>query len=243
MTLPQDSLVRLLLNIDEIQPKLLAAILKRFCKAAREERPSATEVNLPSLILSQLTWLNRIVDPALIVDTLMDLLNSSSSGIKKEIISNFPGMVVDREQIRVAFALCDMLNETNNSLTAAILDALGDLSLPSVEATDLRTSVIKRLLTVPLDTIPVLLTFVFKRIQPEEASALIQEVRLNFDRAFKKRHERISKETVNNCISLSVESLQNSMIRSKSLADTWLKGKLFDVSKISKYFSSVIYSV
>lgn len=225
MTLPQDSLVRLLLNIDEIQPKLMESILKRFAKAASEERPSANEVNLPSLVLSQLAWLNRIVEPTVIVDSLLDLLNTSSTTIKKEIISSLPGMVVDKEQIRVAFALCDLLNENNNSLTAAILDALGDLSLPSTEATELRTNVVKRLLSVPIDTIPVLLTFVFKRIQPEEASALINEIRASFDRAFKKRHDRITKETINNYISLSIESLQNSMIRSKSLADTWLKGK------------------
>lgn len=222
MNLPQDSLVRLLLNIDEIQPKLMEAILKRFTKATKEERPSATEVNLPSLILSQMAWLNRIVDPTLVVDTLLDLLNTSSSTIKKEIISHFPGMVADREQIRVAFALCDMLNETN-SLTAAILDALGDLSLPSIEASELRAKVAKRLLTVPIEAIPVLLTFVFKRVQSEEASNLIPEIRLNFDRALKRR-ERVTKETVNDCISIAVESLQNSMIRSKPLADTWFKG-------------------
>lgn len=224
MTLPQDSLVRILLNIDEIQPKLMAAILKRFAKAAKEEKPSVTEVNLPSLILSQLAWLNRIVDPALVVDTLLDLLSTSSSAIKKEIISHLPGMVVDREQIRVAFALCELLNENNNSLTAAILDALGDLSLPTMEAAELRAKVVKQLLTVPLEAVPVLLTFVFKRVQPEEASALIQEIRLNFDRALKKRNDRVTKDTLNDCISLSVESLQNSMIRSKTLADTWFKG-------------------
>ena len=227
MKLPQHSLVRLLLNIDEVQPRLLAAILKRFTKATKEERPLATEVNLPSLILSQMAWLNRIIDPTLVVDTLLDLLNTSSSAIKKEIISHLAAIVADKEQIRVAFALCDLLNE-NNSLTAAVLDALGDLSLPSLEASELRNKIAKRLLTVPMETIPVLLTFVFKKVQPDEASNLIQETRLNFDRSLKKRdRDRVVKETVNDCISLAVESLQNSMMRSKPLADAWFKGIVF----------------
>lgn len=229
ITLPQDSLVRLLLQIDEIQPKLMTAILKRFTKAAIEERPLATGVNLPSLILSQIAWLNRIIDPVHIVDTLLDLLNSSSSTIKKEIISCLPSVVGDKENIRVAFVLCGMLDETNNSLTAAILDVLGDLSLPVEEASEIRRKVVKRLPNVPLETVPILLTFVFKRIKPDEAQSIIQEVVLHFDKVFKKRHERVPKDTVNDCISLSMESLQNSMIGSKSLADTWLKGILTDL--------------
>lgn len=223
ITLPQDSLVRLLLQIDEIQTKLMATILKRFTKAAKEERPLATGVNLPSLILSQIAWLNRIVDPVHVVDTLLDLLNSSSSTIRKEIISCLPSVVGDKENIRVAFVLCGMLDETNNSLTAAILDVLGDLSLPVDEAADIRQKVVKRLPNVPLETVPVLLAFVFKRIKPDETLSIIKEVGLHFDKIFKKRHERVSKDTVNDCISLSTESIQNSMIGSKSLADTWLK--------------------
>jgi len=88
--LPQDSLVRLLLNIDEIQPKLIESILKRFAKAAKEER-SPAQVNLPSLILSQLAWLNRFVDPTSLVDKILDILHSSPAAIQREIILQLPG--------------------------------------------------------------------------------------------------------------------------------------------------------
>ena len=224
MNLPRHSLVRLLLNIDEVQPRLVTIILKRFTNATKEERPLATEVNLPSLILSQMAWLNRIIEPTLVVDTLLNLLNTSNSVIKKEIISHLAAIAADKEQIRVAFALCDLLNE-NNSLTAAVLDALGDLSLPYIEASKLRNKIAKRILAVPMETIPVLITFVFKKVQPDEASKLVQEIRLNFDRSLKKRDgDRVVKETLNDCISLAIESLQNSMMRSKPLADAWFKG-------------------
>jgi len=54
MVLPQDSLVRLLLNMEEIQPKLMQSVLKRFADASKEERrQDCTDTNLPSLILSQ----------------------------------------------------------------------------------------------------------------------------------------------------------------------------------------------
>ena len=140
-------------------------------------------------------------------------------------MTQLPGLVADCEQFRVACALCDMLEESN-SLTAAVLDALGDLNLPQAEAVELRAKVVKRLLSVPPETIPILLTFAFKRVDAEEAPGLISEVRLNFDKALRKRHEKVSIEIINDCISLSVESIQNSMIRSKPLADAWFKGIL-----------------
>ena len=223
MVLPQDSLIRLLMNIEDVQPRLMRSILKRFAKVAKEPKPLPSEINLPSVILSQIAWLNHIVDPAFVVDTLLDLLNSCSSTIKKEIITQLPSLTADREQMRVALALVDLLDETN-SLTAAILDALGDLNLPQPDAVELRAKIVKKLLSVPPDTIPVLLTFCFKRIGAEEALTLLSEVRLNFDKAFKKRHEKFNKETINDCISLSVESIQSSLMRSKPLADAWFKG-------------------
>ena len=219
--LPQDSLIRLLLNIDEVQPKLIRCSLKRFDKAAKEQSPA--EINLPSVILSQIAWLNHIKEPTYLCDTLLDLLHSCPSNIKKEIMTQLPGLVADCEQFRVACSLVEMLEE-NNSLTAPVLDALGDLNLPHDDAVELRAIVVKRLLSVPPETIPILLTFAFKRVDAEEAPGLITEVRLNFDKALKKRHEKVSKEIINDCISLSVESIQNSMIRSKPLADAWFKG-------------------
>jgi len=171
------------------------------------------------------------VDPVYVVDTLLDILHSSRPAIQKEIISQLPGLVSDREQIRVAFALCELLDDADaqHSLTAAVLDALGDLSLPTIEAAELRAKVVKRILNVPLETIPVLLTFVFKRVGSEESARLIREVRLNFDRAFSRNRQRrsLSEETINDCLSLAVESLQASLIRSKALADTWFKGNTF----------------
>lgn len=56
MILPQDSLVRLLLNMDEVQPKLMQLILQRLAKASKEDQRAKrlpSDVNLPSLILSQ----------------------------------------------------------------------------------------------------------------------------------------------------------------------------------------------
>lgn len=82
--------MRLLLNIDEVQPKLIESILKRFAKVVKEERSSA-EVNLPSLILSQLAWLNRFVDPTSLIDKMLDILHSSPTTIQREIILQLPG--------------------------------------------------------------------------------------------------------------------------------------------------------
>ena len=52
-------------------------------------------------------------------------------------------MVGDKENFHVAFVLCVMLDETNNSLTAAILDVLSDLSLPVSEDGEIYLKVVK----------------------------------------------------------------------------------------------------
>ena len=72
------------------------------------------------------------MDPVYVVDTLLDLLHSSRPDRQKEIISKLPVLVSDREQIRVGFALCELLDDAHYSLTATVLDALGDLTLPTV---------------------------------------------------------------------------------------------------------------
>ena len=49
LVLPQDSLIRLLMNIEVVLPRLMQSILKRFVVFAKEPLPS--EITLPSLIL------------------------------------------------------------------------------------------------------------------------------------------------------------------------------------------------
>ena len=125
----------------------------------------------------------------------------------EEIITQLPSLTACSEQMRVAFALVDFLDE-NNSLAEAVLDALVDLNLPHPDSVELRAKIIKKLPSIPFDTIPVLLTFCFKQVLAEEALPIISEVRLNSDKAFNKRDEKFNKENINDCISLSVDSLQ-----------------------------------
>ena len=85
-------------------------------------------------------------------------------------------MVGDKENFHVAFVLCVMLDETNNSLTAAILDVLSDLSLPVSEDGEIYLKVVKKLPAVLLETVTILFTFIFKRIQIEKASVIIKKL-------------------------------------------------------------------
>jgi len=92
--------------------------------------------------------------------------------------------------------------------------------------------VVKLLPAVPTDAIPVLLTFVLKRIGADEAPTLVRHVRAQLDRALvagaatpaaaassssstaaATPHKKTSSQV--NCIALTVEALQNSLIRSK----------------------------
>ena len=65
----QDSLVRLLLNIDLFQPRLLRLLLKKLAQACRDEN----EINLPRLILKAVRWLDVLVDGAGMVEKIEEI--------------------------------------------------------------------------------------------------------------------------------------------------------------------------
>ena len=65
----QDSLLRLLLNIEDFQPRLLRALLEKLGQAARE----GEESRLPRLILKAVRWLDLLVDSAGLVERIQEI--------------------------------------------------------------------------------------------------------------------------------------------------------------------------
>lgn len=130
---------------------------------------------------------------------------------------------------------------TPHRVTTGILKVLSEIDLPIDEAAEMRNKVLKRIGNVPLETISVLLTFVFERLGKDEYIQSIRKVRLNFDRVFSRSscldgtpetEESIKylgvcsyyeKMRHNDCLSLAFQSLR-AALSSYDLAHTWLTG-------------------
>ena len=126
-------------------------------------------------------------------------------------------------------------------LTTAILKIFGELDLPHKDAAELRANSIKLFLNVPLESIPLLMAFVFNDVTSKETASLIRHVRQDFDQAFSGQRKRRNVNSIRDyirdqlgsiladdqhkdCFSLAVKSLHSSMENSKDLADIWLQG-------------------
>ncbi len=62
----QDSLIRLLLNVEDLQPKLLTMLLEKLAETSivQEGQEETQTENIPRLLLASMRWLDRIVDGA-----------------------------------------------------------------------------------------------------------------------------------------------------------------------------------
>ncbi|MPD05634.1 Fanconi anemia group D2 protein [Portunus trituberculatus] len=72
----QDSLVRLCLNIDELQPPLIQLLTEKLLEAANDDEASS-DANIPSLILANLKWLDCIVDSDTLTTKIVEIIEGS----------------------------------------------------------------------------------------------------------------------------------------------------------------------
>ncbi|KAL5014960.1 hypothetical protein ScPMuIL_009230 [Solemya velum] len=128
-----DSLVRLLLGIDILQPNLMTVLLEKLPEFMGDEDNilfHGEKVNIPQLLMSQFRWLNRIVDSKELTQKVLDMLEITSLDVQREIISCLPDILEDSDHFKVAKKLRELLPQSNE-LTVCIIDALSNLSLNS----------------------------------------------------------------------------------------------------------------
>ena len=133
----QDSAIRLLLNVDFIQPTLSSWLLEKMALVALEESDQddqiaaksqgkmngltqPIEMNKPQLILSHLRWLNKIVKGEEMVDKILEVLDGVPTRIQQEVIVCLPEIVPDEFHAKIAMQLRDKLDD--GDLGNVILD-------------------------------------------------------------------------------------------------------------------------
>ncbi|XP_069186232.1 Fanconi anemia group D2 protein isoform X2 [Procambarus clarkii] len=235
----QDSLIRLCLNIEELQPFLIKLLTEKLLEIANDDE-SSSQANIPNLVLANLKWLDRIVDSDTLTAKIVDILEGSPLKVQQEVINFVPNIVEDANHPRIAEVLCE-LYDTVPELTSAILDTLGHLTLAPDCLEDVRHSVLKTLQATRPEQLPIVTRFLLNNTPQPIAYQVLNDMREKINlpddhsrskkspRKTPRKHNLSSTATNNNCNEeiaykvLLINNIKMATLTHKYLSTAWLK--------------------
>ncbi|XP_064631858.1 Fanconi anemia group D2 protein-like [Lineus longissimus] len=235
----QDSLIRLLLGLDELQPKLINILLEKLVETDKDEdaifsQGDCTNISMSHLVMNQLRWLGNVVNSQDLVTKIFEMVEVTSLEVQREIIGCLPEIVEDKDHADVGTQLKNLLSE-NSELTVPILDALSNLYLKSDVLAEVRTSVLQSLPSIDQDALPVAVKFLMQSVNNQDALQVITGLRKNLDfspsffpsSSSTPAGARASRGAVgkeNRSIeALTLDAIKSSIRFQKSVADAWIK--------------------
>ncbi|XP_032697479.1 Fanconi anemia group D2 protein isoform X5 [Lontra canadensis] len=173
------SLIKLLLGIDILQPAIIKTLFEKLPEFLFEN-VNSDGLNMPRLIISQLKWLDRIVDGKDLTTKLMQLISIAPLYLQHDFVTSLPEILGDSQHADVGKELSDLLME-NTALTVPILDVLSSLRLDLKLLSQVRQLVMGKLLSVKLDDLPVIIKFILHSVTAADALEVISELREKLD--------------------------------------------------------------
>ena len=230
----QDSLLRLLLNTDDMQARLLGLLLEKLAEISLmqegKEMMGTKQGNIPRLILSAVRWLDKIVSGEGLAEKMVEILDATSRYQQVEVISALPEIIPDKQHDNIALHLQKMLGE-RQPLISSILDCFSNLNLNKELVTDLQKSVLKKLPSCGLPDLPIVVEFLLSSCTKEESLTLVQDLRDSLELTVKvrpsqrpgpgspKKREQEKKKSVE-CIIL--DKIKMAMSTDKWMGDAWV---------------------
>uniref|UniRef100_A0ABM5FKM3 Fanconi anemia group D2 protein isoform X1 n=1 Tax=Pogona vitticeps TaxID=103695 RepID=A0ABM5FKM3_9SAUR len=245
-----ESLVKLLLGIEMLQPPVIRLLFEKLPEFFHESVGS-DGLNLPRLIISQLKWLDRIVDSKDLVLTIMQMICVSPPPIQHDIITSLPEILEDAQHSEIARELSSLLKE-KTELTVPILDALSSLNLDSGLLSEVRQSVMVTVAAVKMEDLPVVVKFVLRSIKAADAIEVLSDLRKKVDLDSCVSLPRIqasqsklksqpqtslsaSQANINqDCVKLLFEIIKSAVKFEKTVSEGWIKA-IEDVSSASDH--------
>ncbi|KAG0727428.1 Fanconi anemia group D2 protein [Chionoecetes opilio] len=238
----QDSLVRLCLNIEELQPCLIQLLTEKLLEAAHDDEGS-NAANIPNLILANLKWLDYIVDSDTLTTKIVEIIEGSPLKVQQEVVGNVPNIINDANHPKMAEVLCN-LYDTTPELTPAILDSLAHLTLPKENLAEVFHSVLKTLHAARAEHLHVIVRFLLTNTQRPMAYQVLSDIREKINLPGDCRPPRLSpKKSMSSSIPASSKSdpayetillnnIKMTSITNKFLSANWLKA-IQDVSDVA----------
>ena len=225
-------MLKLLLNIDDFQPPLLRLLLEKLGEiSAAQTGREAQETNVPRLILTAIRWLDNLVDGAGMVEKMEEILVVTTDYHRVEVIMAMPEILPPSQHNSIATYLHGML-DTALSLTACIVDCLGNLRLsPGMKATTQR-ALLKSLANFEFSSLPAVVDFLLAECTKETVQEIVSDLRVKLE--LKPRSavlsqglsqaDRRKKEKENRNVERAIlDKIDISTLCDSFMADAWLK--------------------
>lgn len=170
-----ESLLRMLLGIEMLQTSIIKSLLEKLPEFMLEG-PGDGGLSIPRIIINQLKWLDRVVDPKDLASKLMEMVSVAPVEVQCDIITSLPEILEDSQHNDIARELNSLLKE-NTQLTVPILDALSSLNLSASLLTEVRTAVMSTLAVVQLEDLPVVVKFILHSVSASDAFEVVCNLR------------------------------------------------------------------
>lgn len=169
------SLIRTLLRVSFLQPTLLATLLQKLpsldensenedgvCDGGNggcgNESTRSMVNDLPRLILSQIRWLDSIVDPGPLCETVLECLHVCSRRLQLELIDIIGDITPDGDSEKVVASLREA-KDADESLLLPVLEAISTLRLSSESLSFVMLDALNAIDSAPPSSIPSIVRF------------------------------------------------------------------------------------
>ncbi|XP_038054583.1 Fanconi anemia group D2 protein-like isoform X2 [Patiria miniata] len=228
----QDSLMRLLLGIDELQSPIINVLLEKLPEFMEDQDmfDHSDAANLPRLILNQFQWLDRVLNSEEMTNKMLEMVSVSSLAVQQEIIACIPEVVSDSEHNTVATQLKELLFNSSE-LTVPVLDALSNLNLTPDLMTEVRNAALQTLISADLEDLPVIIKFILQSVSSADAVEVISQVRTNLEfptnlpsaSPFTPHRKRGSGNKNHDNTLLILDAIKTNMRFQKVVTEGWIK--------------------
>ncbi|KAM4821108.1 Fanconi anemia group D2 protein [Thomomys bottae] len=259
------SLIKLLLGIDILQPAVIKTLFEKLPEFLFE-KPNSDGISMPRLIISQLKWLDRIVDGQDLTTKIMQLISIAPVPLQQDFVTSLPEILGDAQHADVANQLSDLLMENTTPLTVPILDVLSSLRLDTNFLSKIRRLVMGKLSSLRLDDLPVIMKFILHSATATNAFEVITELRKKFDlhhfmlpSQFLASQNKLKNKggasssgsqenTSKDCVVLLFDVIKSAVRYDKTISEAWIKAiegissvaehKIFDVAMLLVLYST-----
>lgn len=212
----QESLFRLMLNVDCIQTEIISVLLEEVTTHAVNDEEDTIWLRL---LLGPLRYLSYIKSPKELAVQLLEILEVATYPAQLEILKFIPYIIPDSEYDEIAKQLTKVLNQSSN-LTCAIIDCLNDLNLSSDTKMDIQDHILAILnSTLDLKTFCLIFLFVVADCKPSNLSNILMKTRNALDAIMLTQNKNNDMESDQ---VLTFEEIRSVTINSKHVSEGWI---------------------
>ena len=132
-----------------------------FCAEEESEGNNSGRQPLTSLILQHLRWVDFVIDPNAMIQSLLQCLEAAELNLQKDIISIIPE-IVDDASLSIVVSTLRQLMEQDTKMTVPVLDALGNLNLDTEQLLPICNSALATIGSTAVENLPIVIRFLLQ---------------------------------------------------------------------------------